>query len=184
MTTEALRTTGWSPWRTAGWGLAALLLLLPAVAMQFTSEVNWTASDFVFAGVLFGGTGLLIELAARRSRLPAYRIASVLAVIAALLLIWVNLAVGIIGDEENPMNLLYVGVLAIGFAGSIGAGFAPRGMARAMATTAAAMALAGAIAVGGSAVGSGIGMAMLHGAFIAMFAVSALLYWRAATQSR
>lgn len=182
--TEAVRTSGFSPWRVAGWGLAALLLLLPAVAMQFTDEVKWTASDFVFAGVLFGGTGLLIELAARRSRLPAYRIASVLAVIAALLLIWINLAVGIIGNEENPMNLLYVGVLAVGLAGSIGAGFAARGMARAMASTAAAMTLAGAIAVSGSAPASGLGMAVLHGAFVAMFAGAALLYARAAAQGR
>lgn len=30
-----------NPWRIVGWGTAAALLLLPLVAMQFTSEVNW-----------------------------------------------------------------------------------------------------------------------------------------------
>ena len=37
---------GKNRWRPAIWGAAAFLLVLPAVAMQFTSEVNWTASDF------------------------------------------------------------------------------------------------------------------------------------------
>ena len=36
-----------SVWRIAAWGLAGLILLLPLVAMQFTDEVEWTASDFV-----------------------------------------------------------------------------------------------------------------------------------------
>ncbi|MDB5696794.1 MAG: hypothetical protein JWN21_2337, partial [Sphingomonas bacterium] len=34
------------------WGGVATLLLIPAIAMQFTAEVNWTASDFVVMGVL------------------------------------------------------------------------------------------------------------------------------------
>ena len=34
------------------WGLAAALWLAPLVAMQFTREVNWTASDFVVFGVM------------------------------------------------------------------------------------------------------------------------------------
>ena len=46
-------------------GRAVGLILLPLVAMQFTSEVVWTASDFVFAMVMFGGVGLGLELAAR-----------------------------------------------------------------------------------------------------------------------
>lgn len=45
---------------------------------------------------------------------------------------WVNLAVGIIGSEDNPLNVVFVGVLAIGIVGAFIARFQPRGMARAM----------------------------------------------------
>ena len=33
---------------------------------------------------------------------------------AAFLLIWINLAVGIIGSEDNPANLMYGAVLLLG----------------------------------------------------------------------
>ena len=46
-------------WRIAGWALAISALLLPFMAMQFTREVNWTGSDFIFAAVMIGGVGLL-----------------------------------------------------------------------------------------------------------------------------
>ena len=39
-------------WRTAVWGTAAFLLLLPLVAMQFTNEVNWDATDFAVFGTM------------------------------------------------------------------------------------------------------------------------------------
>lgn len=128
----------WSPWRVAGWGTAALILLLPAVAMQFTSEVNWTASDFVFAIVLIGGTGLLFELTVRMSDNIAYRAGVGLALAATFLTVWANGAVGMIGDEDNAYNLLFLGVIALALAGAIGAGFKPRGMFRAMAAAAVA----------------------------------------------
>ena len=50
---------GWRAnlWHIAGWGTAALLLLLPLIAMQFTDDVNWDATDFAFAAALIVGTG-------------------------------------------------------------------------------------------------------------------------------
>lgn len=93
-----MRTTamglGWL--RPVGWGLVALILLTPLVAMQFTHDVAWTASDFLFAGVLLGGAGALIELAARkvRSRAGVAMVAG--AVVLAVLLIWAQGAVGIL----------------------------------------------------------------------------------------
>ena len=54
-------------WRVIGWGVAVGLLILPFIAMRFTGEVNWTASDFVFAAVLLGSVGLGMEFAVRRS---------------------------------------------------------------------------------------------------------------------
>src|SRR5690606_10161400 len=115
---------------------AALALLLPLIAIPFTDEVDWTASDFVLAGALLGGTGLLGELAARRTGDIAYRTAAGVALVAALLLVWMSLAVGLIGAEDDPANLMYAGVLAVGGAGVLVARFRPRGMAWAMLATA------------------------------------------------
>ena len=93
MTTVA-RTTG-APWRLAMWGLIAVLLLLPLIAMQFTREVAWDAADFAFAGILLIGAGLIFELAAWRTRTLVWRLAIGGALIFAVLLIWADAAVGV-----------------------------------------------------------------------------------------
>ena len=56
--------------------VTALVLLVPLVGMQVTDEVKWSLFDFVLAGVLLGRTGLLLELALRRPRNIAYRVAA------------------------------------------------------------------------------------------------------------
>ena len=71
------------------------LLLIPLIAMQFTDEVNWKLSDFVVAGVLLLGTGLLCEFIIRKVNKTGYRIAIIVVILAAFLLIWLELAVGI-----------------------------------------------------------------------------------------
>lgn len=85
----------WKVLRMLGWGAVAFVMLAPAVAMQFTDEVNWTATDFVFAGVLLIGGGALIELVAWRVRNPVIRIGFALFVVAIVALIWIEAAVGI-----------------------------------------------------------------------------------------
>lgn len=109
-----------------------LLLLIPLVAMQFTKEVVWTLSDFICAGILLFGAGLTYMLVARMGSTSSYRLGAGVAVAAGLLLIWGNLAVGFIGREDNPANLLYGGVLAVAAVGALVARFRPLGMARAM----------------------------------------------------
>ncbi len=73
----------------------ALLLLIPLIAMEFTDEVNWTLLDFIAAGVLLLATGLMCELVLRKVKKTKHRIAICLAILAMLLLIWAELAVGI-----------------------------------------------------------------------------------------
>ena len=73
------------------------LLLIPLIAMQFTDEVTWTFFDFVVAAVLLLGTGLMCELVMRNVKKIKYRIAICAVILAALLLIWIELAVGIFG---------------------------------------------------------------------------------------
>lgn len=85
----------WRVLRVLGWGAVALVLLAPAVAIRFTDEVDWTASDFVLAGLLLIGGGAVIELMAWRVRNPAIRIGFALLVIAIVALVWIEGAVGI-----------------------------------------------------------------------------------------
>ena len=129
------------------WSAAALMLVLPLVAMQFTDEVNWDAADFAFATVLIVGTGIAFELAAKRSSSTAYRAAVAVALGAAFLLIWVNAAVGVIGSEDDPANLMFGGVLAVGIVGALIVRFRPDGLAHALLATALAQAIVGVIAL-------------------------------------
>lgn len=77
--------------------IAFALLLLPLLAMQFTSEVNWSVVDFTAAAILLFGTVTVIELVLLKVRKPVYRFALCATVIAALVLVWLELAVGIFG---------------------------------------------------------------------------------------
>ena len=63
-------------------------------------------------------------------------------VLGAFLLVWANLAVGIVGSEHNPNNQLFFVALLMAVAGAIGARFRAAGMARTMLTTAIAVVIA------------------------------------------
>ncbi|MBF5045867.1 hypothetical protein FGE12_25885 [Aggregicoccus sp. 17bor-14] len=134
-------------WRPALWGSAALLLLLPLVAMRFTHEVHWTPFDFAVMGTMLAVACGGYELAARMKGSTAYRAGAGLAILAAFCMLWVNLAVGIIGSEDNPANGLFVAVLAVGVAGAIVARGEAQGMVRALTVTAAAQALVALVAL-------------------------------------
>jgi hypothetical protein len=111
-----------------------------------------------------------------------------LALLKAFLLIWMNLAVGIIVGEGNPANLMYVGVLDVGLIGASVARFRPSGMAFAL----GAMALAQ-FAVGVIALSAGLGSTganwpgviyVLTAFFAALWLLSAWLFHRAAGYRR
>src|SRR4028119_1985403 len=152
----------------------AFILLIPLLTAP-----AWTLADFVFAGALIFGTGLAFVLVARKAGNIAYRAAVAVALAAALLLVWVTGAVGIIGSEDNNANLMYFGVLAVGIVGAIVARLRPHEMARALFATALAQA-----AVAVSAVIFGLGLPWsppleilaLNGFFVGLFVGSALLF--------
>jgi hypothetical protein len=77
--------------------LVVLILLVPFLAMQLSSEVNWSANDFIVAGVLLTGAGFLVDFVLRKIKNKNYRIAAVIAVVLLLLMVWAELAVGIFG---------------------------------------------------------------------------------------
>jgi hypothetical protein len=93
---ENLSILGGGRWRILVWGAIAGIIALPAVAMQFTREVDWTATDFVFAGVLLGAAGLLWELTMRVTRNPLYRVVAGIAILGLVMLVWAEAAVGIL----------------------------------------------------------------------------------------
>lgn len=122
-------------WRLLAWGGAALLLLLPAVAMQFTSEVKWTSGDFLAAGGMLLAVCLAVEGLLRISQDVWYRIAAAIAVLTAFLLTWANAAVGIIGAETNPQNRVFALVVLLAVIGGVITGFRPKGLAQTMLLT-------------------------------------------------
>jgi hypothetical protein len=81
--------------RIARWAVILGLLILPAIAMRFTDEVKWTAGDFAFMAVLLIGAGLAFEVGTLKVRKPAPRALLGVALVGAVLLIWVEAAVGI-----------------------------------------------------------------------------------------
>ena len=152
----------------------ALILLIPLLTAP-----AWSLADFVLAGALIFGTGLAFVLVAKAGNI-AYRAAVAVALAAALLLVWVTGAVGIIGSEDNNANLMYFGVLAVGIIGAIVARFRPHGMARALFATALAQASVAVIALI-FGLGSGnppgvLGILILNGFFVGLFVGSALLF--------
>jgi hypothetical protein len=177
MSAKAQITGVWNVLRILGWVAMATLLVLPFIAMQFTQDVNWTAADFIAAGVILGGSGLFTEFLVRQSSSNAYRVAAVLAVLAIFMTVWANLAVGMIGDEGNRYNLLFGGVILIGLVGMIVARFRPDGMALAMAVTATAQAAVGALGLSEDMLGG-----VLSIAFAGPWLIAAALFWYAARE--
>ncbi len=167
------------PWRLIGWAIPVGLLTIPWLA-----HFPWTLSDFIVAGAMFAIVGGTFELAVRASGNWAYRAGAAVALVTAFLLTWVNLAVGIIGNEDNPLNLMFFGVIAATLVGSIVARFQAVGMSRAMIMAAIIQALIGVgifIADTGGAEPPGrIGLLILIAFFAALWLVSAWLFRKAA----
>jgi hypothetical protein len=174
------------------WGrwvlVTAVVLATPALAMalqlgvpdpgQGTDGVNWGPMDFAIIGVLVLSSGLLYEYASSRGGTVAHKAAVGIAVLAGLGLIWVNLAVGMIGDEGNPANLMYIFVLFVALIGASIARFEPREASIAMFATAAAQAAVALIALV-----AGLGPQLLADAFfIAAWVASGLLFRQASLE--
>ncbi len=166
-------------WRILVWSAAACLLLLPLVAMQFSNEVNWKPGDFIIFGFMLVAACGMYELATRITGSFVYRAAAAIAIAAGFILVWINLAVGMIGNEGNSANLMYVGVLAVGGIGVLLARFKPEGMARALYAMAIAQVLVAVIALVGG-LETRFGPLVLNLFFVAMFLGSAFLFSQAA----
>ncbi len=173
------RGRGWRPYM---WGGAVALLLLPLIAMQFTSEVVWGPVDFLAMGVMLGLLCLGFDLLARQSGSLSYRLGAGSAVLGCFLLVWVNLAVGFIGEEYNPANLMFLALLATFVVGAFVTRMKAAGMARLMFAMAA---IQGAIAVIALVIGETDmrGILLGTGMFLFIWLLSALLFRKAAADA-
>jgi hypothetical protein len=75
----------------------AVLLCIPLTAMLFTDQVDWNLSDFVVAGMLLLGTGIVIEVVARNVKDRSAKIGMIIGTLVVLFLVWAELAVGVFG---------------------------------------------------------------------------------------
>ena len=178
------RATPWrGRWSAAIWTTAAALLLVPAIAMRFDTGVNWTASDFVVMGLLLALTCGAFELAARMSGGWLSRAAFAVAVLGGFLMVWANLAVGLVGDGFNPANAMFMGIPLAAAVGTLLVRFRSARMARVMLVVAALHALVGVVAVVGGwglPVNGPLHVAGVTAFFMAPWLLSALLFRLAA----
>ena len=78
--------------------ITGTLLLIPLIAMQFTSEIVWTPMDFVVAGVLLLCAGFTLVYLWKKLAQSNYRLYIIVGLILLFLLLWTELAVGIFGS--------------------------------------------------------------------------------------
>ena len=146
--------------------------------------MDWDIFDFAVFGAMLLGVGVVYALAKRRANNTTYRFAFGAALAAAFLLVWVNGAVGIIGNENNDANMMFFGVLVVGFIGAIIARLRPKGMARSMYATAFAQITVAVIALVTNLGTAGASwpwdVLVLTGLFTTLWLVSARLFQKAA----
>lgn len=114
-----------------------------------------------------------------------YRYAFIIGLLGAFFVVWTNGAVGIIGNEDNPANLMYGAIFIIGLIGSLISRFKPRGMSYTLFAVALVQILIPFIALfvwpaqaswGDAGV---IGVFIINAVFASLFIVSGLLFRRA-----
>ncbi|MBA3973607.1 MAG: hypothetical protein C0504_05220 [Candidatus Solibacter sp.] len=160
--------------------VALVLLMAPIVGSRVVEGWNWGVGAFVFTYVMFFGTALAYGLIAGRMGAWAYKAAVGLALVSGFVMGWATMVH--MSETENPVNLVYFGVLAVGAVGAWLARLKARGMARAMFAMAGALAVAFVITqvvMVDTPAGPVWDAGMRHGGGMALFAVSGLLFRRA-----
>ena len=153
------------------------VLMVPLVASQVVEGWNWDAGGFVFVYVLFFGTGMVYAVVARKMGAWSYKVGVGVALVAGFALGWSNMVH--VADSENPANLVYSSVLAVGGVGACLARLGARGLARTLFAMAATLALIAVMLPSGAPPYLARNMAIGHGVFVALFTASGLLFRQA-----
>lgn len=151
--TGTTHKTAWNGWRMTGWSVLFALFFLPAIAMRFTAEVDWTASDFLFAAVLLSALGIGAEIAVRVGRNAPHRMGIAIGALGGFLTVWINGAVGMLGSENEVTNLAFIALVGIAVVASFSVWFRPGQMRL----------IAAALAIGQFAVGIAAGLWTMPG---------------------
>lgn len=178
---KSMSGTGTRACRVVVWGGAGLLLLLPWLAMQVGTGVNWDVVDFIVFGAMLGLAAGACEIVLRASGHWVYRLAAAIAIGTAFLTVWTNLAVGMIGSQDNAANLLFGAVLLVAAAGALLVRMRAAGMVVVMATAAAAQMIASVVAVLWSGWDAAVVLAL---GFALPWLASSLLFLAASRPSR
>jgi MFS family permease len=157
------------------------VLLIPLWGTFYVDGWDWDWKGFVFLGAVVFSAALTYQLVAKTMSNRAYRFAVGLAVATAFVLTWMNWVLTI---DVNPLNVMYLGVVVIGLVGAAIARLRASGMALALVGTAIAQMLVPFLALvfwkTKLAPGGPFAVFGLNGVFIVLFAMSALLFRRAA----
>lgn len=168
------------------WAIIAVLIVVILLLTQFqpfANEVQWDeAAAYSIMLLVGGGIYKLWQWLKTRDRI--YRIAFRVGFVGIFLLGWVSGAVGIIGSENNSVNLMYWAVPVVGLVGSLISRFKSRGMARTLFATAfvqflipvVALIISSEVSWGNAGV---IGVFVVNFFFVLLFTASALLFRRA-----
>lgn len=173
------------------WVVVGILILIVLWVMQFTDfgqvEVQW--DEAIAYSIILLAVGGAYELWQwLKTRIKTYRIAFSVGLAGMFLLGWASGAVGVIGSENQPVNLMYWAVPAVGLIGSLLSRFKSRGMAHTLFATAVVQMLVPVIALiispevswGNAGV---IGVFVFNSIFAVLFVGSALLFRGAAHKS-
>jgi hypothetical protein len=174
------------------WAVVGILILLIFLAKQFFKfgqvEVQWNeAIAYAVMLVVLGGVYELWQWLKTCTRM--YRFAFGTGLLGMFLLGWVSSAVGIIGSENNPVNLMYWAVPIVGFLGILIARLKPHGMAYTLFAAAVvqfsipviALMISPEVSWGNAGV---FGVFTVNSIFAALFAGSGLLFLRATHKER
>ena len=80
------------------YSIPLIILSFPLITMQLTNEVNWTISDFLVRGILLFSTVFTIDFVLKKVKTLKSRLIVIFAIVILLVLVWAELAVGIVGS--------------------------------------------------------------------------------------
>ena len=157
--------------------MALALLMVPLVSSRLVDGWKWGAGAFVIVYLLLFGTGMAYAVIARKMGAWTYKAGVGVALAAGLALGWSNMVH--VADSENPANLAYYSVLAVGVVGALLARLEARGLARTLFAMAGTLAVIAVLLPSGAPPYLARNMAIGHGVFVTLFIASGLLFWRA-----
>ena len=153
---------------------ALAVLMAPLLASRVVDGWNWPPRAYVFVYVLFFGTGMVYAVIARKMGVWSYKAGLGVALVAGFALGWSNMVH--VADSENPANLAYYSVLAVGGIGAWLARLEARGLAHTLFAMAATLALIAVMLPSGAPPYLARNMAISHCVFVALFTASGLLF--------